>query len=265
MTPSEGRGRRGRERSQPLVMNKTMTQQQLERFRAHLYALKNLLNQLADESMRYAADKHTATLVAQELQLLEQEIPGLVPPLRLEDLYERVSGAQPYYRAQGLRSHLAIAVGKLEAEIQPPESNPVEEREFLYVKNAKLRKILKRDYQELQRASIASCWKSVLILAAVAIETILVDLLLQHESAAKTASKAPKKPNIIDWDLADLINVCVERQLVSPGVEKLSHSVREYRNLIHPGNELRTGLTFDVEEAKIAIEVLHMIDRHLSQ
>lgn len=247
-------------------MNKVMTQQQLKRLMVHLYALKNLLNQLADESMRYAADKHTATLVAQELQLLEQEVPGLVPPLRLEDLYERVSAAQPYYRAQGLRSHLAMAVGKLEAEIHPPESNPViEKREFLYVKDAKLRRILERDYQELQRASIASCWKSVIILAGGAIETILEDLLLQHESAAKTASKAPKKPDITGWDLADLINVCVELQFVSPGVEKLSHSVREYRNLIHPGNELRTGLTFDVEEAKIAIEVLHMIDRHLSQ
>jgi hypothetical protein len=132
------------------------------------------------------------------------------------------------------------------------------------VKDPKLRKILERDYQEIQRAYNAKCWKSVIIVSGGAIEAILTDLLLQHESRAKSATKAPKLQDLTRWDLSDLINVSVELGLASQATEKLSHSVREYRNLVHPGNEIRNKLTFDAEEAKIALEVLHIVHRELS-
>jgi hypothetical protein len=100
------------------------------------------------------------------------------------------------------------------------------------------------------------CWGSI--------EAILIDLLLHQESKAKAATTAPKNPDIKRWDFADLIKVSVELTLVSQGVEKLSQSVREYRNLVHPGNEIRNNLTFGSEEAKIALEVLHIVHRDLS-
>ena len=104
----------------------------------------------------------------------------------------------------------------------------------------------------------------LVVLSGGAIETILLDLLQHNQSAAMGASKAPKgKPDIARWDLSDLVNVAVELNLVSASVEKLSHSVREYRNLIHPGNELRNKLVFNAEEAKIALEVLHIVHRDL--
>lgn len=127
-----------------------------------------------------------------------------------------------------------------------------------------MQKIIERDYLEIQRAFVAKCWKSVIILSGGAIEAILTDVLMANERSAKSASKAPNKPDIRKWDLADLINVSVELEFVEVGVDKLSHSVREYRNLIHPGNELRSQLTFDEEEAKISLEVFHMIHRDLS-
>lgn len=172
------------------------------------------------------------------------------------------------YSRLGLLSYVALAVGKLRAAIDTPENTPVMEgREFPFVKSTELRKIIERDYIEIQRACITSCWKSVIILSGSAIETILLDLLLQHEPAAKTAAKAPKSKNKTDlqeWDLSDLINVSVELRLVSPGVEKLSHSVRQYRNLVHPGNEISKGLWVDAEEARIALQVVNMVHRELS-
>jgi len=58
-------------------------------------------------------------------------------------------------------------------------------------------------YIEIQRAFIAHCWKSVIILSGGAIEAILMDLLLQKQSAALAATKAPKgKSDISRWDLA---------------------------------------------------------------
>jgi len=87
---------------------------------------------------------------------------------------------------------------------------------------------------------------------------------LANQTLVTGATKAPKNPDISRWDLADLINVAVELKLVSAGVEKLSHPIREFRNLIHPGNEVRNSLQFGAEEAKIALEVLHIVHRGLS-
>ena len=146
------------------------------------------------------------------------------------------------------------------------ESTPVTQpREFAFIGNHELRKILERDYQEIQQAFIAHCWKSVIILSGGAIEAILMDLLMKNQTAALGAASAPKgKSDIATWDLVHVINVSVELGLVSSSIDRLSHSVREYRNLIHPGNEMRNKLTFDKEEARIALEVLNMVHRDCS-
>jgi hypothetical protein len=104
----------------------------------------------------------------------------------------------------------------------------------------------------------------VIILCGSAIEAVLTDLLLKNAAQSQGSSKAPKSPDITRWGFADLIEVAVDLDLVTSGSHKLSHSVRDYRNLIHPGNEVRNKLTFDAEEAKIALEILHIIHRDLS-
>ena len=145
------------------------------------------------------------------------------------------------------------------------QATPVTQiREFGFINDPALKQYIERDYAEIQRAFIAQCWKSVIILSGGIIEAILTDLLLHNSARAVGTASAPKQRDITRWDLADLIKVAVELDLVSAGVEKLSHSVREYRNLVHPGNELRNKLIFDAEEAKIALEVVHILHRDLS-
>ena len=92
---------------------------------------------------------------------------------------------------------------------------------------------------------------------------MLLDKLSTNESKARSSSKAPKENDLKKWDLDNLIDVAVELKYINIGVEKLSDAVRHYRNLVHPGNELRSGLKIEPEEAKIAIEVLNMIIRDL--
>jgi hypothetical protein len=153
----------------------------------------------------------------------------------------------------------------LQISIEETAETPVtERREFQFVRRPEIRAILERDFSEAQRAYISECWKSVIVLSGGMIEAVLADLLLHNQGVAISASKAPKNPDITRWDLADLINVAVELKLVSPGVEKLSHPIREYRNLIHPGHEVRSGLHFGAEEARIALEVLNIVYRSLA-
>ncbi len=188
----------------------------------------------------------------QELHRMAEEKGSARDPFRLIEVLGVLEAAFRDFQA-GLLS------------IETSKDTPVTQtREFSFVKDTELRKLIERDYIEIQRAYVASCWKSVIILSGGAIEAILLDLLQQNQSAAMAAPKTPKKPDITKWDLADLINVCVELKLVDQSVEKLSHPVREYRNLVHPGNEIRNKLVFGTEEAKIALEVLHIVHRGLS-
>jgi len=125
-----------------------------------------------------------------------------------------------------------------------------EAREFDFVKDDDVRAILERDYVEAQTAFAAQCWKSVIILCGGVIEATLLDLLLTDPAAACAAKGAPKgKPDLRKLDLSDVIRVAVELGIVGPGLDRLSDTLRQYRNLIHPGVELRSGLSPQKEEA----------------
>ena len=205
-------------------------------------------------------------LVWDEIQRATNAFPGLIPPCREADFLLRQTPNGNLYSPNAIESFLAIAIGKLRAAVEESESVPfIERREFRFVNDPNLRSLLERDYEEIQRAFIAKCWKSVIILSGGGIEALLTDVLAQNALAARAAKSAPKEANITKWDLADLIAVAVELKKVSKGAERLSSPVRTYRNLVHPGNELRSGLTFGPEEARIALEVLHILHRDLSK
>lgn len=196
----------------------------------------------------------------EEFRLLKQDFPNLVPFSTDYDT-DDVNKTLDYIAIRGC---LAMVLGRLDVEINQSTNIPVtEKRQFSFVGNPKLKAIIERDYEEIQKAFIANCWKSVLILCGGVIEAILTDLLIVNEAAAIAAESAPRIKDITRWDFSKLIDVAVELKLVSLGVQKLSHPLREYRNLVHPSNEIRKQLSFNAEEAKIAIEVLHMLHRDL--
>ena len=200
-------------------------------------------------------------MIADEFQSIETNFPKLLPPFS-KDSFHMTNNT---YSTPALISYLGMSIGRLEVSIDTQENTPVTEtRDFSYVHNPDLRKVLERDYTEIQRAYLTQCWKSVIILSGSAIEAILLDCLQHDSGRAKSASKAPNKSDLSRWDLSELIDVCVELNHVSSGVEKLSHSVREYRNLVHPGNETRNKLAFGQEESRIALEVLNIVHRDLN-
>ncbi len=237
-----------------------MTRDELKKLRTHYQVLKGQERVLNRDPKGIVVQHPTARILQAALDRLEADFPGLVPKFSVQD----ASSGERHFRISALCAHLATAVGILEVQLADEPSPVVESRLFPFVRESKLREIVERDYVELQRAFVAQCWKSVIILSGGAMEAILTDLLLNRESDAKAASSAPKKSDITKWDFADLINVAVELKMINPGVSKLSHPIREYRNLVHPGNELRNKLEFGPEEARIAIEVLNMLHRDLS-
>jgi hypothetical protein len=56
----------------------------------------------------------------------------------------------------------------------------------------------------------------------------------------------------------------VEIGIVEPGAETLANAVRQYRNLVHPGVELRSGLSVGKLEADSGLTVTKIICRDFS-
>lgn len=245
-----------------------MTESELKKLRKYYFSLEKMQKNLQDSKHTNPAyiPESRFNIVYRELQRIKTDFPYLIPCFSLEDfIYSGGGYPNSGYSTGTLTTYLASVIGKLESAIYSQDNTPVtESRDFAFVKDSHLRQILERDYKEIQQAFRARCWKSVIILSGSAIEAILLDCLKSDPTHAASASKAPNKPDLSRWDLNELIDVCVELDFVKSGVEKLSHSVREYRNLVHPGNEIRNRLVFGQEEARIAFEVLNIVHRDLS-
>lgn len=139
-------------------------------------------------------------------------------------------------------------------------------RAFSFIKDKKLKEIIERDYSEIVKGFATDCYKSVIILCGGSLEALLLYRLRENEQAAKKSNKAPKEEDIEKWDLNYLIDVATDIKIIeNPAIKKLSHSVREYRNLVHPGRELRSRLKVEPEEAKIAFEVLNILIREFKK
>jgi len=228
------------------------------------------------KALRSALDAFIA--IQQQLSLLIFADEGLVEAVHqvVQKTNKRVSGVLPLFnrdayissssvKIQGLRAYVTTAVSFLSVAIEDEGSIAAEHLlDFTYVGSSKLRSLLQRDYRELLRALNSKCWKAAVVLSGGLIEALLMDQLHRVAQTAHTALSAPKKnPDILTWRFIDLINVAVEVGIVSKGAEKLSHSVRDYRNLVHLHKELEDALGADEHEAKIAFNVLNLIDRDL--
>jgi hypothetical protein len=238
-----------------------MTNDELKKARAFYHSLTGL-EAILESAKVTITETPFAEVLSAELTRIKQEFPSLLPPL---DLRSHLSSNGRYYQTQGLRSVLAIALSRLKVAIEATDNTPVTSRkDFPFVKDPAIRSIVERDFLEIQRAYVSGCWKSVIILAGGVIEAILLDQLQQHVSPAMKSQKAPKGKEISDWGFVHLILVSVDLKLVQPGLDKLSHSIREYRDLVHPAVEVRSSLQVNREEATIAIEILIMLHRELS-
>jgi hypothetical protein len=153
-----------------------------------------------------------------------------------------------------------------QARIPPPVSSLPELTKFSFLHVPKLRAIIERDYAELSR--IRDGVKSRMILAGGLIEALLLDALKEVEPLALAASTAPKdrtkavKP-LDQWALGSMLDVAVELKIIDVAAQKFGHGVRDYRNLIHPGLEIRSKQKVASAEAEIAEKVLGLIIRDL--
>lgn len=142
---------------------------------------------------------------------------------------------------------------------------------LMFIQDSALRESIGRDIDTLETLMPLGEWKAVTVLGGSVIEAILLDALLKKESLALAAypkkfSKPPSRA-LRNWDLGDMIEIAKhpDLNLISEREYEACNVVRKYRNLIHPGRELRLSEPCSPGTAKIACGAVDLLVEKFSQ
>lgn len=114
---------------------------------------------------------------------------------------------------------------------------------------------------EARTAMGAGAYLSVIFLCGSVLEAVLLGAA-QNEPARFNRAGASSKDGdgkvrrFHEWSLAQLIDVASEIGMLKPDVKKFSHGLRDFRNYIHPYEQMVSGFTPDEHTAKLCFQVL---------
>ena len=101
---------------------------------------------------------------------------------------------------------------------------------------------------------------SVIFLCGSILEAVLLGAAQSAPRKFNTAPNCPKRDGKVkpfhDWSLAELIDVATGIDILKPDVQKYSHGLRDFRNYIHPYQQLVSGFSPDQHTAKVSFQVL---------
>jgi hypothetical protein len=129
--------------------------------------------------------------------------------------------------------------------------------------------IMKQRIDEIRKCLPVKAPLAVIFLCGSTLEGILLGIACAkardfNQSAASPKDKASNVKKFHEWTLNDLINVARELRLVGEDVKKFSHAMRDFRNYIHPYEQMSSGFNPDEHTAKICWQVLQAAITQLS-
>jgi len=120
---------------------------------------------------------------------------------------------------------------------------------------------LKVRFEEMKKCLSAKAPLSVIFLAGSTLEGILLGIALKHpkefnQSKVSPKDKEGKVKDFPHWTLSNFIDAAYDVGLLLEDVKKFSHSLRDFRNYIHPYQQVSTGFNPDKHTAAICWQVL---------
>ncbi|MDA8575600.1 hypothetical protein N9L24_00955 [Candidatus Marinamargulisbacteria bacterium] len=126
---------------------------------------------------------------------------------------------------------------------------------------SRVTEILKLRLNEIEKCIKSDASLSVQFLCGSTLEGILLGLAQKYPSKFNQAKSAPKdKDNKVkkfqDWTLHTLIDVSCELGFIKEDVKKYCQALKDFRNYIHPYQQLSSNFTPDKYTSKLSWQVL---------
>lgn len=121
--------------------------------------------------------------------------------------------------------------------------------------------VLQHRIKEIEKCFTSGSPLAVILLAGSVLEGIFLGLAIEYPRQFNTAKSSPKdssskvKP-FHEWSLSGFIDVAKELGLIQQDTHKFSHSLRDFRNYIHPFEQMSSGFSPREHTAKICLQVL---------
>lgn len=211
---------------------------------------------------------------------LDKCIKNVLAPInfigKFQELDSHISGFNQYLtfdKWKVVRNEADIIFQKLEkVEIDTSIEGTTSENEFLSrefkdvnVTNLGLdgpvSDVLQHRIREIERCFSGDAPLAVILLAGSTLEGILLGLAINHPRQFNSTNSSPKDGNgkvkqFHEWNLSNFIDVAKELGLIQHDTQKFSHSLRDFRNYIHPFEQMSSGFAPREHTAKICLQVL---------
>lgn len=121
--------------------------------------------------------------------------------------------------------------------------------------------VIEKRIEETKKCMQAKAALSTVFLCGSTLEGLLLGIAIKYPSKYNQSQLAPKDKEgkvktLQNWTLANFIDVSCDLGYLKEDVKKFSHSLRDFRNYIHPYAQMSSHFDPDEHTAKICFQVL---------
>ena len=201
----------------------------------------------------------------------------------LDNLIDEFNQYLAFDKLKIFRENEKILIGKIDKIIIPriKEQSDISEKEFLQLAfdtsiddiglDYNITEILKIRIGEAESNIKVGCSLSAIILMGSVAEGILLGVATKYPRDFNTVNRAPTNRNdgkvkpFNAWTLNDFIESAYELDIIHEDVKKFSHVLREFRNYIHPYQQLCSKFSPNIHTAAICLQVLKALITQVSE
>ena len=128
------------------------------------------------------------------------------------------------------------------------------------IKDNKINNIFIRDYNELVYNYLSNQSKTVVLMSGTIIELLLL-YILEFNNIVKYSVGANGRNKIVEeMDISEMLEVCTQEKLIHNAPQKFIDGMRNFRNFIHPGKELREkNLDIDKQTVDLSMSMVRWL------
>jgi hypothetical protein len=139
------------------------------------------------------------------------------------------------------------------------------------LKNTELIQDVQVDISSAEASFNGGEWKPATVMAGAALESLLLWAVMQYTDAERTSAIKERNlgnldaahPESLAWGLAKYISVAEQLKAILPPTAKQASLAQDFRNLIHPGRQMRLQMKCDRGTARSALAAVDLTIRDL--